>query len=294
LPRHSFRRGPWEPAAPNSLPPSRWPRAPAPVKGRVWSLAGSRPIPAGSPGRGGRPGPPRLRRESACPGASLRRQRPGRCRESPGTGEPGQTCLSAAAPSEPGNAANVPGSALNEPDPVTGLGGGVADQDVPAANCGGGRRAGQRDRKDHGHSGPRGRSRRCRLSAGFPSWPVLLLVAGGPAARGGSGGRAGGWRGSRAAGRGGVPGVQAPPAAARGVPGPGGGACAPAPGRSGNPGSANPEDPSCTRDCQERHPGRGGASGAVEGACWPGRTGVLGRRWLNCCGRWPGCRYSAL
>jgi hypothetical protein len=154
LPRHSFRRGPWEPAAPNSLPPSRWPRAPAPVKGRVWSLAGSRPIPAGSPGRGGRPGPPRLRRESACPGASLRRQRPGRCRESPDTGEPGQTCLGAAAPVRARERSQCARTALNEPDPVTGLGGGVADQDVPEADCGGGRRAGRRGRKDHGHGGP--------------------------------------------------------------------------------------------------------------------------------------------
>jgi hypothetical protein len=72
----------------------------------------------------------------------------------------------------------------------------------PGPDCGGGRRAGQRDRKDHEHGGARGRSRRCRLSARFPHG--LLLVPGWPAARGGSGGRAGGWCGSRAAGRGGV------------------------------------------------------------------------------------------
>ena len=66
-----------------------------------------------------------------------------------------------------------------------------------------------------------------------PSWPVLLLVPGGPAARGGSGGRAGGWCGSRATARGGVPGAQAPPATAGGVPGSGGGACAPGAGPIG-------------------------------------------------------------
>ena len=37
---------------------------------------------------------------------------------SPGTqGQPGQTCLSSTAPSEPGQAANAPGSAFNETGP---------------------------------------------------------------------------------------------------------------------------------------------------------------------------------
>jgi hypothetical protein len=40
------------------------------------------------------------------------------------TGQPGQTCLSSTAPSEPGNAAAAPGSAFNEP--VNGSSGGVA------------------------------------------------------------------------------------------------------------------------------------------------------------------------
>ncbi|MDE3024413.1 MAG: adenylate cyclase [Acidobacteriota bacterium] len=34
-----------------------------------------------------------------------------------GTGQPSQTCLSAAAPTEPGNAANATGSAFNESGP---------------------------------------------------------------------------------------------------------------------------------------------------------------------------------
>lgn len=34
-----------------------------------------------------------------------------------GTGQPSQTCLSSTAPSEPGNAANAPGSAFNETGP---------------------------------------------------------------------------------------------------------------------------------------------------------------------------------
>ena len=34
-----------------------------------------------------------------------------------GTGQPSQTCLSSAAPNEPGNAANAPGSAFNETGP---------------------------------------------------------------------------------------------------------------------------------------------------------------------------------
>src|SRR5436305_11263010 len=39
---------------------------------------------------------------------------------SPGTqGQPGQTCLSSTAPSEPGQAANAPGSAFNETGPGT-------------------------------------------------------------------------------------------------------------------------------------------------------------------------------
>jgi hypothetical protein len=32
----------------------------------------------------------------------------------PGTGQPGQTCLSSTAPNEPGNASSAPGSAFNE------------------------------------------------------------------------------------------------------------------------------------------------------------------------------------
>jgi hypothetical protein len=36
-----------------------------------------------------------------------------------GTGQPSQTCLSSTAPSEPGNAANAPGSAFNETGPGT-------------------------------------------------------------------------------------------------------------------------------------------------------------------------------
>ena len=34
-----------------------------------------------------------------------------------GTGQPSQTCLSSTAPSEPGHAANAPGSAFNETGP---------------------------------------------------------------------------------------------------------------------------------------------------------------------------------
>lgn len=41
--------------------------------------------------------------------------------------------------------------------------------------------------------------------------------------------------------------------------------------------------------------GVGPVSGVVEGRLLTGaRPGVLVRRWPNCCGRWPGCRYSAL
>lgn len=36
-----------------------------------------------------------------------------------GTGQPSQTCLSSGAPSEPGQAANAPGSAFNESGPGT-------------------------------------------------------------------------------------------------------------------------------------------------------------------------------
>ena len=36
-----------------------------------------------------------------------------------GTGQPSQTCLSSTAPSEPGNAADAPGSAFNETGPGT-------------------------------------------------------------------------------------------------------------------------------------------------------------------------------
>ena len=42
------------------------------------------------------------------------------------TGQPGQTCLSATAPIEPGNAASASGSAFNEP--VNGSSGGTAGQ----------------------------------------------------------------------------------------------------------------------------------------------------------------------
>jgi hypothetical protein len=44
-----------------------------------------------------------------------------------GTGQPSQTCLSSTAPSEPGNAANAPGSAFNEPS-ATNPDGGTAGQ----------------------------------------------------------------------------------------------------------------------------------------------------------------------
>ncbi len=37
-----------------------------------------------------------------------------------GTGQPGQTCLSSTAPSEPGNAASAPGSAFNENGGIAG------------------------------------------------------------------------------------------------------------------------------------------------------------------------------
>ena len=37
-----------------------------------------------------------------------------------GTGQPSQTCLSATAPSEPGNAASAPGSAFNENGGIAG------------------------------------------------------------------------------------------------------------------------------------------------------------------------------
>jgi hypothetical protein len=40
----------------------------------------------------------------------------------PGAGQPSQTCLSSAAPNEPGQAANAPGSAFNE---NSGIAGGV-------------------------------------------------------------------------------------------------------------------------------------------------------------------------
>ena len=141
----------------------------------------------------------------------------------------------------------------------------------------------------------RGRSRRCRLSAGFPSWPGLLLVPGWPAARGGSSGRAVGWRGRRAAGRGGVPGVQAPSAAAGGVPGPGGGICAPGADRSFGSGSANPRAHLVIWDRQERYPGWDWVSGMAVG-CLPAgaRPGVLVRRWPNRCARVAGCRYSPM
>jgi hypothetical protein len=45
----------------------------------------------------------------------------------PGTGQPGQTCLSDTAPAEPGNAASAPGSAFNEPTDTSpgGVAGGV-------------------------------------------------------------------------------------------------------------------------------------------------------------------------
>jgi len=47
---------------------------------------------------------------------------------SPGTqGQPSQTCLSSAAPMEPGHAASAPGSAFNEPS-ATNPAGGVAGQ----------------------------------------------------------------------------------------------------------------------------------------------------------------------
>jgi hypothetical protein len=36
-----------------------------------------------------------------------------------GTGQPSQTCLSSSAPTEPGQAANAPGSAFNESGPGT-------------------------------------------------------------------------------------------------------------------------------------------------------------------------------
>jgi hypothetical protein len=51
---------------------------------------------------------------------------PAAAANAPGTGRPGQTCLNATAPSEPRNAASAPGSAFNQPDPVTGLGEGMA------------------------------------------------------------------------------------------------------------------------------------------------------------------------
>ena len=38
----------------------------------------------------------------------------------PGSGQPSQTCLSASAPNEPGNAANAPGSAFNENGGIAG------------------------------------------------------------------------------------------------------------------------------------------------------------------------------
>ena len=120
----------------------------------------------------------------------------------------------------------------------------------------------------------RGRSRRCRLSAGFPSWPGLLLVPGWPAARGGSSGRAVGWRGRRAAGRGGVPGVQAPSAAAGGVPGPGGGVCAPGADRSFGSGSANPGPTSLYGTARNVIRGGTGYRAWLWGACRPGHARV--------------------
>jgi hypothetical protein len=41
MPRRSHWRGPWEPAAREDFPPSRWPRAPAPVIGCAGGRLGS-------------------------------------------------------------------------------------------------------------------------------------------------------------------------------------------------------------------------------------------------------------
>jgi hypothetical protein len=56
-----------------------------------------------------------------------------------GTGQPSQTCLSSTAPSEPGQAANAPGSAFNETGPGTGgtvyAGNGVSATKAGSANA---------------------------------------------------------------------------------------------------------------------------------------------------------------
>ena len=59
---------------------------------------------------------------------------------SPGTqGQPGQTCLSSTAPSEPGQAASAPGSAFNETGPGTAgtvyAGNGVSATTANSANA---------------------------------------------------------------------------------------------------------------------------------------------------------------
>jgi hypothetical protein len=59
---------------------------------------------------------------------------------SPGTqGQPGQTCLSSTAPSEPGNASSAPGSAFNETGPGTAgtvyAGNGVSATTANSANA---------------------------------------------------------------------------------------------------------------------------------------------------------------
>ena len=52
-----------------------------------------------------------------------------------GTGPPSQTCLaSSATATEPGNAANSPGSPFHEPNPITGDPGGTGGQNYNAAH----------------------------------------------------------------------------------------------------------------------------------------------------------------
>ena len=55
-----------------------------------------------------------------------------------GTGQPSQTCLSSAAPNEPGNAASAPGSAFNENGGIAGgvyAGNGVSAQHANSGNA---------------------------------------------------------------------------------------------------------------------------------------------------------------
>jgi hypothetical protein len=150
------------------------------------------------------------------------------------------------------------------------------------------RRAEQRDRKDHKHGRARGRSRGCRLSARFPHglarcpWRIR---------------RASRWM-VRGAG---------PLHAAASVGhrrhrrrreeylSSGGGACAPGRRAIVQFRKCEPSAHLVMRDRQERYPGWDWVSGVVVG-CLPAWAcpGVLVRKWPDCCGRWPGCRYSAL